>query len=977
MMKTKIVREMAVVIMLVAVTLAFLMPAVTAADDETKVSEAYGALPLSFIENEGQVDNDVSYYLNGRQGTVYFTKEAIVYDLLSADASPSKETDPEDFKRLSFVLRPTGAEKDVKLTAEHELHGKVNYLIGNDPENWQTDIPTYKELIYKGLYKGIDLKVYGANNQMEYDFIVYPKADPEDIRMAFEGIDDLSVDEEGNLIIKTAFSELKHLKPVIYQEIDGKRHTVEGSFVVAEDTFGFDVADYDKSYPLIIDPLTLSYSTYLGGSLEDRGYGIAVDSSQNAYVTGYTMSLNFPTTPGAVQPMLRGPLDAFVTKLDPTGSFLIYSTFLGGNESDEGHDIAVDSNQSAYVTGYTMSPGFPTTPNAFQIALRGPQDAFVTKLDLTGTILLYSTFLGGNYSEDGWGITVDPNQDAHVTGWTDSGDFPVTWGAVQPMFGGMVDAFVTRLNTVVGGPLVYSTFLGGSEHDEGHDIAIDPIQDAYVTGFTMSPNFPITPGAFQPMLLGLQDAFVTKLTPINGAPLMYSTYLGGTSADDGWGIIVDPVLEAYVTGHTDSPDFPITPGVVQPIYGGWTDAFVTKLDPPGSVLIYSTYLGGSESDYGRDIVVDYNQSAYVTGWTSSFNFPIKDPFQAALNGWVDAFVTKLDPPGAALIYSTYLGGNESDYGHDIAVDYNESAYVTGWTDSPDFPTTPAAFDTTYNGGIDAFVTKLMRGTTPGTNTSGGTPTGVHVRNNWSIHQDQYPYATDLHFEIWVWEPGVVINGWNVTISNFTNSSSLRITPTDGVAVNADGAIIPFCTWVNVTIDLWLSDWNAKHLVNITWTNGTSAKKAMPSHGWDIDYPTPDPLNSGQYLHRFTLTNDDPVDLLNVSGLAFNATMNWYDDLESISFPAPYANFSLAPGQNWSTDISTTGDLVGGHIYFKYALNDSGLISKDWADHPVTPRPAPPPAPPAEVPAITPPGFMLVALSLLGLAAIVMRKMNKR
>ena len=393
----------------------------------------------------------------------------------------------------------------------------------------------------------------------------------------------------------------------------------------------------------------------------------------------------------------------------------------------------------------------------------------------------------------------------------------------------------------------------------------------------MSPNFPITPGAFQPVLLGLQDAFVTKLTPINGAPLIYSTYLGGTSADDGWGIIVDPALEAYVTGHTDSPDFPVTPGVVQPVFGGWTDAFVTKLDPPGANLIYSTYLGGSESDYG----------------------------------------------------------------HDIAVDYNESAYVTGWTNSLDFPTTPAAFDTTYNGGIsDAFVTKLMRGTTPGTNTSGGTPTGVHVRNNWSIHQDQYPYATDLHFEIWVWEPGVVINGWNVTISNFTNSSSLRITPTDGVAVNADGAIIPFCTWVNVTIDLWLSDWNAKHLVNITWTNGTSAKKAMPSHGWDIDYPTPDPLNPGQYLHRFVLDNDDTTDYLNVSGLTFNASMDWHDNLTNVSFPSPYPNISLAPGESWQTNINTNGPFYKGHIYFKYAIKDvttGNVAAVELGDHP-TPVP---------------------------------------
>ena len=271
----------------------------------------------------------------------------------------------------------------------------MNYLIGNDPENWQTDIPIYKELIYKGLYKGIDLKVYGTNNQMEYDFIVYPGADPEDIRMAFEGIDALNVDKEGNLVIKIAFGELKHLKPIIYQEIDGRRHTVEGSFVVVEDTFGFDVADYDKNHPLIIDHLTLSYSTYLGGSMEDRGYGIAVDSNQSAYVTGYTMSPNFPTTPGVVQMALRGPRDAFVTKLNPVGTILLYSTFLGGNYSEDGWGITVDPNQEAYVTGHTDSPGFPTTPGVVQPIYGGWTDAFVTKLDPPGAALIYSTYLAG------------------------------------------------------------------------------------------------------------------------------------------------------------------------------------------------------------------------------------------------------------------------------------------------------------------------------------------------------------------------------------------------------------------------------------------------------------------------------------------------------------------------------------------------------------------------------------------------------
>jgi len=433
--------------------------------------------------------------------------------MFHANYQRAEEIDPEDFKRISFALRSVGAENDVQLIAEHKLPGKVNYLIGNDPENWQTDVPIYKELIYKELYKDIDLKIYGTNNQMEYDFIVYPGADPNDIRMVFEGIDALSVDEEGNLVIKTAIGKLKHLKPVIYQEIDDRRHTVEGSFAVAKNTFGFDVGDYDISRPLIIDPLTLSYSTYLGGDGDDFGRGIAVDSDQHAYVTGATDSLNFPTTTGAFQQAHGGGYrDVFVTKLNLAGTALVYSTYLGGNDLDYGHGIAVDSDQDAYVTGWTESTNFPNTTGAFQRTYGwGSSDAFVTKLNPAGSALVYSTYLGGIGGDCGYGIAVDSNQHAYVTGDTDSLNFPTTAGAFQRTYGGGIsDAFVTKF-THAGSVLVYSTYLGGNYQDYSHDIAVDSDQDAYVTGYTNSLNFPTTAGAFQQAYGGgSNDAFVTK-----------------------------------------------------------------------------------------------------------------------------------------------------------------------------------------------------------------------------------------------------------------------------------------------------------------------------------------------------------------------------------------------------------------------------------------------------------------------------------
>ena len=433
-----------------AVSLAAVKPAKVDEATKVKVLESYGKLPLSFVQNKGQVDKKVSYYLNGRQGTIYFTKGGIVYVLSQETGSSekikkgsvSKETRPKEFKRLSFTLKPVSRNKAVRLVSGDKLPGRVNYLIGNDKGKWHTDIPIYQEIIYKDLYDGIDLKVYGTNNQMEYDFIVAAGADPRDIRMAFDGINALKVDKDGNLIIKTAFSEQKHLKPVIYQEIDGTRHMVEGSFRVAKTTFSFDVGAYDKNHPLVIDPLTLSYSTYLGGSSGDEGYSICVDTSGNAYVTGRTISTDFPTV-NPYQGTNGGGNDVFVTKVNATGNALSYSTYLGGSSTDRGHGICVDTSGNAYVTGYTYSTNFPIE-NPYQGTRAGSNDAFVTKVNATGNALSYSTYLGGSDADYGYGISVDTSGNAYVTGQTGSTDFPI----VNPYQGtsrGYDDAFVTKV----------------------------------------------------------------------------------------------------------------------------------------------------------------------------------------------------------------------------------------------------------------------------------------------------------------------------------------------------------------------------------------------------------------------------------------------------------------------------------------------------------------------------------------------------
>jgi hypothetical protein len=388
----------------------------------------------------------------------------------------------------------------------------------------------------------------------------------------------------------------------------------------------------------------LVYSTYIGGSYGDRGYGIAVDGSGNAYVTGYTTSTDYPVTPGAFQTKNGGGLrDVFVTKLNAAGSALVYSTYIGGVFHDYGYAIAVDGSGNAYVTGYTESASYPVTPGAFQTTKGGGYDVFVTKLNETGTALVYSTYIGGSNNDVGYGIAVDGNGNAYVTGYTESTDYDVTSGAFQTTRGGYRDVFVTKLNET-GTALVYSTYIGGSGGDEGYGIAVDGSGNAYVTGYTWSTDYDVTPGAFQTKNGGGRDVFVTKLNA-TGTALVYSTYMGGSNNDEGYGIAVDGSGNAYVTGWTLSTDYDVTPGAFQTKNGGGRDVFVTKLNATGTALVYSTYIGGSGEERGYAIAVDGSGNAYVTGYTESRNYDVTPrAFQTTNEGKQDVFVTKVCHP---------------------------------------------------------------------------------------------------------------------------------------------------------------------------------------------------------------------------------------------------------------------------------------------------------------------------------------------
>ncbi|MBI2780064.1 MAG: SBBP repeat-containing protein [Gammaproteobacteria bacterium] len=694
------------------------------------IVESYGKSPLTFDVNRGQTNARVKFLSRGNGHTLFLTPREAVLVLHETIATG---------KKTGSVLRMklAGANPSPKITGIERQPGQSNYFIGNDPNKWRAQVPRYARVTYQDVYPGVDLVYYGNQRQLEYDFVVAPGIDPRMITLAFEGTPgtSLKIDAQGDLVLPAASGEIRQHKPHIYQVINGVKKSVAGNYALKnKHAVGFQIAAYDASKSLIIDPV-LSWSTYLGGNGNDSGNGIAVDTAGNAYITGNTFSTNFPAT-GATSLSGVGVSDVFVTKLDNSGA-LVYSTYLGGSNIDEGRGIAVDTSGNAYVTGNTLSNNFPTK-SAFQTTPLGGDNAFVTKLDNNG-MLVYSTYLGGSGNDLGNGIAVDTLGNAYITGSTGSSDFP-TAAPFQGTKGGTLaadfDAFITKLNSA-GSALVYSTYLGGGRNDEGTSIAVDNAGNAYVTGFTMSAtgdpaskSFPVTTPAFQASFAGGGDAFVTKLNAA-GSVLAYSTYLGGSSGEQGTAIAVDASGGIYVTGTTRSTDFPVTSSAFQTRFGGNEDVFVTKLNASLTAPDYSTYLGGSDNDLGYGITVDGDGNAYMTGVTWSPTFPTANPTQPAFGGGLsDVFVTRLNATGAALIYSTYLGGTGNDAGYGIAVNTSRAIYLTGTTPSTNFPTTSSAFQSLPGGLDDAFATKI---TAPGLAdlavTKTGTPNPVTAGSN--------------------------------------------------------------------------------------------------------------------------------------------------------------------------------------------------------------------------------------------------------
>lgn len=671
-----------------------------------RIQATYGALPLAFEKNVGQVDGAVQFLVRGPGHSTFLAAGGEV-----TVVGPADGTSPKD---AALRIRMHGGRADALARGIAPLPGRINFLKGADQSEWRSAVPAFSKIAYDDVYPGIDLVYYGNQQRLEYDFVVAPGADPGRIRLDVAGADTLKIRANGDLVASVGGREIVQRKPVIYQNISGRRREVAGTYVrKGPSQIAFDIGEYDRSRELVIDPILL-YSTFLGGgavdAYEGSPFGIAVDASGSVYVTGLTHSIDFPTTPGAFDSTRNGDADVFVTKLNPEGSAMEYSTYIGGSQFDTSKGIAIDAAGNAYVTGYTNSSDFPATQGAWDTQMSGGPDAFVLKLDSFGA-LRYSTFLGGSSYDLAYGIVVDADGRASVTGYTFPGgpvSFPTRAGAVDTTHNGEADVFVTTLYAD-GSELLYSTFIGGSAVDVGQGLAIDGNGMLYVTGYTLSVNFPVTQGAWDTAYNGGGDVFVVKLDPSRSDRLAYATYLGGAGNDEGAGIALDAAGSAYVTGNTSSLNFPTTQGAWDRGMSGGPDAFVTKLYPDGSELRYSTFLGGGSYDLAYGIAVDVAGRAYVTGYTfaAPLNFPTRPgALDTTLNGEADAFVTTLYPDGSELWFSTYIGGSGVDAGHGLAIDAIGNVFVAGYTYSANFPSSPTAFDTSHNGSGDGFVVAI-------------------------------------------------------------------------------------------------------------------------------------------------------------------------------------------------------------------------------------------------------------------------------
>src|SRR5579883_261171 len=630
-------------------------------------------IAMTFEPNWGQAGREITFLAHGSACSLLFDSEgvsmvrghnAVRMKLLGANPSPS-------------------------VTGYHLTEGRANYFIGT-ADQWVTGIPLYAGVQYAEVYPGVALVFYSHEGELEYDFTLAPRAQASQIALSFDGIDEMRI-ERGDLVLKAAWGEVRHRKPRIYQIVRGKRSEIGGHFAIrGPKEAGFEIDRYDNGNTLVIDP-AITYGTFIGGSSAESAWALAADSAGSAYVAGETWLAS------AMAPF------AFLVKLNPSGTTLLYVDYFGGKSRSSARGVGFDSGGNVYITGFTYSPDFPVTAGAYRSSSLGTANAFVVKVSASGSALVYSTLIGGAGANFAAGIAVDALGSAYIAGYTSSVALPVTSGALQKSYsGGMQDAFVAKLNSH-GSGLIYCTYLGGAGNEIANGIAVDSAGQVHVVGYTDSTDFATTNPLYS-KAAGQGDAFIAKLTA-NGDALVFATYLGGRLPDIATAVALDPSGNIYVTGATLSVDFPVTAGVYQSRNQGSYDTFLSKMDHMGTSLLYSTYLGGENSDQASGIAVDANGVAYIIGFTYSSHFPIQG-LVSAPQGGQDAFVAAVGSAGSSLLWSTYLGGAADDQATGIALDPLGNVYVAGTTFSHAIQTTFGAYQTVNISDGSGFLIKL-------------------------------------------------------------------------------------------------------------------------------------------------------------------------------------------------------------------------------------------------------------------------------
>jgi len=802
---------------------------------KAKILSEYGRLPLQFEANKGQTDPQVQFVAHAKQFDLFLLPDEVVFAIPEVAPNFIGPPTPESLRtsaherqvvrwgKGSYVSMRLAGVRQGHVVGKERLPGTVNYFIGNDPRKWRTGVPLFATVEYPELIPGVDLDFRGVRQQSEFDLILHSGTDASVISLIFDGARALKLDKSGDIVVSSRSGELRLLKPVAYQEAGGKRVPVEAEFVRKKrNEVAFRVGPYDRSRELVIDP-SVMYSSYLGGSSQDEALGVALDSQNNAYITGATSSPDFPLR--APQQGFTGTIDGFVTKLDASGGSLVFSTYIGGSSTAYATAVTVldqpDAPQPAvYITGYTDSFDLPFPPGYTQDGYAGGLDAFIWMLDLSGTSVLGGSYIGGAKDEVGTGISIDLQGYAWVVGWTKSSvsdKFPLV-NPLQNRLKGTVNAFITQVapSTL----FAFSSYLGGSKQDFASAVAIDkplaypPQYTVYVTGGTNSPDFPTTPFAVQPQCGtdgqcngGKDDAFVTAISYSSGRySYAYSTFLGGAEQDDGYGIAADVGGNAYLTGQTSSIQFPTTSGAYQNSLHGAQNSFATKLNPTGTALAYSTFLGGSAKDAGLGIAVDGNSNIYVTGRTLSSDFPTLNATQPNIGGHLDAFVSAFVPlnNSPTLAFSTFLGGSgdEDLAGGGIAVDNEQNVYVVGDTNSSDFTITLGAYQKKFAGsgtctigGVqapceDAFITKISTAENPtlnvimtgtGSATITSSPPGISCSQIPGSCQAKFNFGTQV--TLTEQPTNTTFNGW--TGAGCSGTGDCVLTLTSDQTVSAD------------------------------------------------------------------------------------------------------------------------------------------------------------------------------------------------